>query len=79
VGLIKADLRISIKECQHNENLETRSRPVRPVTSGACLGSGPSFSSQVGKEQAYTGFDEHNVLQNSCRSPDLRGWQRGLL
>jgi hypothetical protein len=61
-GVMKADLRISIKDCQHNENLENRSRPVRPVTSSACLGAGPSVSSQVGKELAHTGFDGHNVL-----------------
>jgi hypothetical protein len=36
--------------------------PVRPVTSGVCLGSRPSFSSQVGNEQANTGFDGHNVV-----------------
>lgn len=50
--LMKADLQISIKDCQHNENLETRSRPVRPVTSGVCLGSGPSFSSVVFRQIA---------------------------
>jgi hypothetical protein len=61
-GRMEADLRISIKDCQHNENLENRSRPVRPVTSSVCLGAGPSVSSQVGKELAHTGFDGHNVL-----------------
>jgi hypothetical protein len=43
--LMKADLRISIKDCQHNENLEIQARPVRPMTSGVCLGSGQSSSS----------------------------------
>ncbi len=61
-GLMEADLRISIKDCRHNEKLETGLVPSGWSPPVSALGPGRLISSQVGKELAHTGFDGHNVL-----------------